>query len=162
MKTLTAALALMLMAPAAFAQGTTTVPDRTPAQAAPAPGAQPGWYTHQGSEMRASKLIGTNVKNDAGETIGSINEVVLDKSGKVAAVVIGVGGFLGIGEREVAVNFGSLRLAQDNSGSTVVSLNATKDALKAAPEWKWAGDKSGTTGMGTQPGSRPAPDRVTR
>ena len=161
MKTVTAALALMLMAPAAFAQGTTTAPDRTPAQVNPAPGAQP-WYTHQGREMRASKLIGTNVRNDAGESIGEINEVVLDKAGKVAAVVIGVGGFLGIGEREVAVNFSSLRLAQDNSGSTVVSLNATKDALKAAPEWKWAGDKSGTTGTGTQPGARPAPDRVTR
>ena len=160
MKTVTAALALMLMAPAAFAQGTMTAPDRTPAQVNPAPGAQP-WYTHQGSEMRASKLIGTNVKNDAGESIGEINEVVLDKAGKVAAVVIGVGGFLGIGEREVAVNFGSLRLAHDNSGSTVVSLNATKDALKAAPEWKWAGDKSGTTGTGTQPGARPAPG-VTR
>ena len=80
MKTVTAALALMLMAPAAFAQGTTTAPDRTPAQVNPAPGAQP-WYTHQGSEMRASKLIGTNVRNDAGESIGEINEVVLDKAG---------------------------------------------------------------------------------
>jgi sporulation protein YlmC with PRC-barrel domain len=161
MKTVTAALALMLMAPAALAQGTTTAPDHTPAQVNPTPGAQP-WYMHQGSEMRASKLIGTNVKNDAGESIGEINEVVLDKAGKVAAVVIGVGGFLGIGEREVAVNFSSLRMAHDNSGSTVVSVNATKDALKAAPEWKWTGDKSGTTGTGTQPGARPAPDRVTR
>jgi sporulation protein YlmC with PRC-barrel domain len=156
MKTVTAALALMLVAPAAFAQGATTAPERAPAQVNPAPGAQPSWYTHQGSEMRASKLIGTNVKNDAGETIGSINEVVLDKSGKVAAVVIGVGGFLGIGEREVAVNFGSLRVAQDNGGNAVITLGATKDTLKAAPEWKWVSDKSGTTGTGTQPG------RVTR
>ena len=72
-------------------------------------------------------------------------------------LVIGVGGFLGIGEREVAVNFSSLRFTQDNSGATVVALNATKDALKAAPEWKWAADRSGTTGIGTQPGVRPAP-----
>jgi sporulation protein YlmC with PRC-barrel domain len=161
MKIATATLALVLMAPAAFAQGTTT-PDRTPAQVNPAPAGQPSWYTHQGSEMRASKLIGANVKNDAGETIGSINEVVLDKAGKVAAVVIGVGGFLGIGEREVAVNFGSLRFAHDNSGSTVIALNATKDALKAAPEWKWTADRSGTTGTSTQPATRPVPDRVTR
>ena len=105
--------------------------------------------------MRASKLIGTTVKNDADESIGSINEVVLGKDGKVAAVVIGVGGFLGMGEREVAVNFDSLRVAQDGNNRTVVSLDATKDSLKAAPEWSWVGDRSGTTGNGSAPTRQP-------
>jgi sporulation protein YlmC with PRC-barrel domain len=110
---------------------------------------QPTWYSHQTGEMRASKLIGTAVKNQAGETVGDINEVVLSKEGQVAAVVIGVGGFLGIGEREVAVSFDSIRLAQDENKNTVVSLNATKDALKAAPQWEWMSDsRSGTTGTG--------------
>ena len=159
MKTTIAALsALMLMAPAAFAQGTSTTPDRPPAHAAPAPGGQLHWYTEHGDEMRASKLIGTNVKNAAGETIGSINEVVLARDGKVAAVVIGVGGFLGIGEREVAVGFDSLRVTNDSNGKAVVALNATKDALKAAPEWKWQADRSGsTTGTGSAPVTRPSP-----
>lgn len=59
--------------------------------------------------MRASKLIGAAVRNDANESIGDINEIILDKDGKVAAVVVGVGGFLGMGEREVALEFKSLR-----------------------------------------------------
>jgi hypothetical protein len=105
--------------------------------------------------MRASKLIGTSVKNDANETIGSINEVVLGKDGKVAAVVIGVGGFLGMGEREVAVNFDSLRMSQDSNNRTLVTLDATKDSLKAAPEWRWAGDRSNTTGNGSAPTRQP-------
>lgn len=87
--------------------------------------------------MRASKLIGTAVVNAANETIGDINEIVLDKSGKVAAVIVGVGGFLGMGEREAAVSFDSLRISQDQNNNTVVTVNATKDQLKGAPEWRW-------------------------
>ena len=110
------------------------------------------WYNHQPEEIRASKLIGTSVKNDAGERIGEINEVVLADDGKVAAVVIGVGGFLGIGEREVAVNFGSLRLAKDSDGDSAGTRSADRDLLKSAPEWKWSGDS--TEGRS---GSTPAP-----
>ena len=144
------AVSLALIAVPAFAQDTSTMPksEPSPQVVIPAPNGQPHWYTQRGNEMRASKLIGSNVKNDAGETIGSINEVVLDKAGRVAGVVIGVGGFLGIGEREVAVGFESLRVSLDSNDRAVVALNATKDALKAAPEWKWSGDRTGTTGTG--------------
>jgi sporulation protein YlmC with PRC-barrel domain len=95
------------------------------------------WYSHQTNEMRASKLIGTNVVNTANETIGEINDIVLDKDGKVAAVIIGVGGFLGIGERDVAVNFHSIRASHDQNNKLVLTMNATKDTLKGAPAWKW-------------------------
>ena len=107
---------------------------------APAPGgsAQPQWYSRQGGEMRASKLIGTRVNNEAGERIGEVNKIVLSKDGKVAAVVVGVGGFLGMGEHEVAVKFESLRRTQDANNNTVVAMSATKDSLKAAPEWRWS------------------------
>jgi len=124
---------------------------KPPSAATPAEKIQPKWYTAQGSDIRASKLIGARVANAANETVGDINEVILGKDGKVAAVVIGVGGFLGMGEREVAVEFSSLRLKQDG-GKTVVTIDATKDALKTAPEWKWSGDPGGTTGRGTPPG----------
>jgi len=87
------------------------------------------------------------VKNSANETIGTINEVILDNNGKVAAVVIGVGGFLGMGEREVAMNFASLKLTQDSNGQTLIMADATKDSLKAAPQWEWSSsDRSNTTG----------------
>jgi len=101
------------------------------------PSGQPMWYSHQEDEMRASKLIGTKVVNTANETIGDINEVVLGMDGKVAAVVVGVGGFLGMGEREVAVNFESLRMSRDSNKDLVLTVNATKESLKAAPEWRW-------------------------
>jgi len=104
---------------------------------ATAPSGQPLWYSHQPDEMRASKLIGTKVVNAANETVGDINEIVLGKDGKVAAVIIGVGGFLGIGEREVAVSFNSLQMRRDQNNNLVLVINATRDVLKDAPAWRW-------------------------
>jgi hypothetical protein len=127
------AASLMLAAAAPTLAQTTAPPSTTPPPAA-SPGGQPMWYSHQADEMRASKLIGTKVVNIANETIGDINEIVL---GKVAAVIIGVGGFLGMGEREVAMNFESLRMSRDSNNNLVLTANTTKDALKAAPEWRW-------------------------
>jgi hypothetical protein len=57
--------------------------------------------------------------------------------GSAAAAIIGVGGFLGMGEREVAVQFKSLKIARDSSGNDVVTLDANKDTLKNAPAWTW-------------------------
>jgi hypothetical protein len=64
---------------------------------AASPSGQPIRYSHQADETRASKLIGTKVVNAANETIGDINEIVLGADGKAAAVIIGIGGFLGMG-----------------------------------------------------------------
>src|ERR1700704_4407626 len=85
-------------------------------QTPPSPNAQVQWYSHQANEIRASKLIGTTVQNDANESIGKINEIILGKDGKAAAVVVGVGSFLGMGEHEVAMKFDSLRLSQASNG----------------------------------------------
>lgn len=88
------------------------------------------------SDWRASKLIGSAVYNQANERVGDINELLLDNTGKVARVVIGVGGFLGMGEHEVAVPFTDLRMAMD--GSTMkISSNFTKQSLQALPRWTW-------------------------
>jgi sporulation protein YlmC with PRC-barrel domain len=144
------------MSTLAFAQqGGISGSQPSPLAVNPTAGAQPQWYTQHGNEMRASKLIGTTVVNDANESVGKISELVLGKDGKIAAVVIGVGGFLGMGEREVAVIFASLRIAQDSNNKTTVSLNATKDSLKSAPEWQWIGDRSGTTGNSSAPTQQP-------
>ncbi|HEY7550161.1 MAG TPA: PRC-barrel domain-containing protein [Hyphomicrobiaceae bacterium] len=139
----------------ALAQTTPPQPEKSapPSAQAPAAGssaAQPQWQSAQGGDIRVSKLIGTSVKNSAGETVGNINEIVLGSDGKVAAVVIGVGGFLGLGEREVAVNFDSLHLGRGSDQKTTAALNTTKDALKAAPEWKWSADERRSP-TGTKP-----------
>jgi sporulation protein YlmC with PRC-barrel domain len=135
MKPASFALAAMLLAaPAAFAQTTTTTPADKPATTTMADGQ---FYSHQAGEMRASKLIGSKVTNAANESVGEINDVVLGKDGKVAAVIIGVGGFLGMGEREVAISYSGLKFATDSSNRDVITVNASKDQLKAAPAWKW-------------------------
>ena len=61
---------------------------------------------------RASKLMGLDVYNENNEKLGDVNEIILDKSGKVTAVVIGVGGFLGMGEHDVAVYDGPAEICR--------------------------------------------------
>jgi sporulation protein YlmC with PRC-barrel domain len=62
---------------------------------------------------RASKLMGLDVYNEGNEKLGDINELILDKNGKVAAVVIGVGGFLGMGEHDIAVSMDKLKFIEE-------------------------------------------------
>ena len=133
----TLASALMLASSTLALAQTTPAPAPQAPPAVTTPSVDRIWYSHQADEMRASKLIGTKVVNTANETIGDINEIVLGKDGKVAAVIIGVGGFLGMGEREVAVNFNSIRMSRDQSNNLVLTMNASKDILKDAPAWRW-------------------------
>ena len=123
----------------AFAQSTTTpmAPTTTPAPAVRTPSGELKWYSHQSTDMRASKLIGTKVVNAANETVGDVNEVVLNADGQVTALIIGVGGFLGIGEREVAVSYSSVKKSHDSNSNLVLTMDATRDSLKAAPAWSW-------------------------
>jgi sporulation protein YlmC with PRC-barrel domain len=62
---------------------------------------------------RSSKLIGVTVYNETNEKLGDVNELILDKTGKVAAVVIGVGGFLGMGEHDIAVSMDKLKFVEE-------------------------------------------------
>ncbi|GAC1307165.1 MAG: hypothetical protein NVSMB10_12510 [Steroidobacteraceae bacterium] len=64
-------------------------------------------------DWRASKLLGLAVYNDKNETIGSINDLITDKNGEIQAAIIGVGGFLGVGEHLVAVNFEQLKFSSE-------------------------------------------------
>jgi sporulation protein YlmC with PRC-barrel domain len=64
-------------------------------------------------EWRASKLIGLNVYNDQNEKLGDISEILMDKSGKVDGVVIGVGGFLGVGRHDIKVELSKLKFVDE-------------------------------------------------
>jgi sporulation protein YlmC with PRC-barrel domain len=77
--------------------------------------------SHKEGEWRASKLVGVNVYNDANEKIGDINDVILDKAGKVENVILGVGGFLGMGEHYVAVAYDKLKWSNEPPRSTTAS-----------------------------------------
>jgi sporulation protein YlmC with PRC-barrel domain len=97
----------------------------------------PEWTWQPGNDRRASRLIGSKVVNMGGDTVGDINELLIDKEGNVVGAIVGVGGFLAMGERHLAINFDSLQLTHDTNDNTLVRVRVTKDQLLAAPEWKW-------------------------
>ena len=85
-------------------------------------------------QISASELLDETVVSQAKESVGDINDIILDSNGKVASVIVGVGGFLGIGEKDVALSFDQLAFA-NNDNDLVVTTNATKESLQAAPEY---------------------------
>lgn len=89
----------------------------------------------QAGEWLAHRLVGTKVLNGVAEEIGDVKDVVVDKNGAVVAVVVGVGGFLGIPEKLVAVPLAQIHVGDVVQSSRVVVLDTTKDALKAAPAY---------------------------
>ena len=168
----TGLVASVLLASAAFAQTATTTSDRAnTAQAVASPSVQGDW--------RASKIVGLNVYNDNNQNVGSINDLLMDKSGNIKTAVLSVGGFLGVGSQLVAISFDKLKFVNEpvaytgasnapatgNRPSTTTTtgaassnsqpasaagskpnpwypdhalFNATKDELKAMPEFKYS------------------------
>ena len=107
-KYITAGLAgSALLATVAFAQNPTATTDR--ADMAPAAASDSSFQ----STWRASKVVGLSVYNDNNESLGSINDLLTDKSGNIKAVVLGVGGFLGVGEHLVAVPFDKIKFVSE-------------------------------------------------
>jgi sporulation protein YlmC with PRC-barrel domain len=104
--------------------------------------------THKEGEWRASKLAGIDVYNEANEKIGDINDVILDRSGKVAKVILGVGGVLGLGEHYVVVAFDKLKWIDQPVTATTASTTsapANAPATTSAPD----GTTRTTTGAAT-------------
>ena len=87
-------------------------------------------------ELRTSKLVGSKVYNNADENIGSIEDIILKPDGSMDEVVLSVGGFLGMGDKYVAVPFSDLKFTRDGSSLKIVTL-ATKDSLKALPAYQF-------------------------
>ena len=182
-KTIAAGLAgSALLASVAFAQTPTTTTSTMKTTDTTTPAAASD-SSYQG-DWRASKVVGLNVYNDNNSSIGSINDLLTDKSGNIKAVVIGVGGFLGVGSHLVAIPFDKIKFVNEpvaytgvagapsagagapNAGgsrpaSTITTgaatnnapaatskpnpwypdhavYNATKDELKAMPEFKYS------------------------
>jgi hypothetical protein len=84
--------------------------------------------------FRASKVIGSSVLNDADETIGKIDDVLISPDGRAPFAVLSIGGFLGMDSHLVVVPYDSLNLV-DNK---IVLRGGTKDTLKMLPEFKYA------------------------
>lgn len=124
---------------------------------------QAGFVQQQdSSEWRSSKLVGASVYGPDDKSIGEINELILDQQGAVKAAVIGVGGFLGIGQKDVAVPFDALQIQRKQNSSSIdkITVSYTKDQLTNAPKFAYYQVKSNTTtgaaGGGMAPASKPA------
>ena len=114
-----------------------TMPAVAPAAAQSSPSTDAAKFiaSEAPSEMRVAKLIGVPVQNNAGETVGGINDVVLQANGQAVAIVIGVGGFLGMGEKNVAVPYSAVAITTAADGTRSAVVNAAKAALMAAPAY---------------------------
>lgn len=101
-------------------------------------------YTRVDTDRLTTKIVGQPVYDGPGadaNNLGNITDLVLDQNGQVAAVVLGVGGFLGIGEKQVAIDYAALQfvVAADNTERYVVTT--TKDELTNAPDFQTVDDK---------------------
>jgi sporulation protein YlmC with PRC-barrel domain len=131
-----------MLAGAAFAQSPAATTTDS-AGTAPAASSTASTSSLQGN-WRASKLAGLSVYNDKNESVGSINDLLTDKSGNIKAVVIGVGGFLGVGEHLVAVPFDKVKFVTEpvaytgaagapGTGTTKMNPSTTTGAATTAP-----------------------------
>jgi sporulation protein YlmC with PRC-barrel domain len=97
-----------------------------------------GFATTQSStDWRSSKVVGLNVYNGKQEKIGDINDLIIDASGAVSHAIVGVGGFLGMGEKNVAIPFASVKMSRDKDGKISAMVDSSKEALKEAPAFKY-------------------------
>ena len=178
-RTLAAASVAALALSPALAQSTnqTVTPKETPAAnqtvtPKDTPAASPSLPQNQAQmrflqrqsadEWRSSKLVGTSVTGANDQNIGEINDVLFDSGGMVKGVVVGVGGFLGIGEKDVAVPFRALNIMRKSGDDAIdkITVSYTKEQLKDAPAFTYlADDGVGPARQSTGSGSASPPQR---
>ena len=130
MKTFIVAAALAAVSMPAFAQ-----------QPAPTTAGPAGIYTEMPAGTTVTNFYKQNVYDPSDNKIGDVDDVLIDTDGHVTAMIIAVGGFLGMGEKDVAVPFSSVRASEKNNKWYLV-LNTNKEALKNAPGFTY--DKTKT------------------
>jgi hypothetical protein len=117
---------LILLSTAAFAQN-----------APPGNPANTGFVAQQEGDRFASRLVGLNIQNPSDENIGEIYDIVLTEPGAIRAYIVSVGGFLGMGTRYVALDPKAITLTRQDEKNWKATVNANKDQLRAAPEYKY-------------------------
>jgi sporulation protein YlmC with PRC-barrel domain len=120
---------------------TETYKSSKPATALPAAGQGMTTANYHSSKpanaFYADDLIGVNVKSRVGEKdIGEINDLIIDKDGQVVAAIVDVGGFLGIAQKSVAIDWKAVERTVDKDGKHVLHVNATEQTLKDTPEYQ--------------------------
>lgn len=146
-----AVAASALLASVAFAQTPTATSDRNNMAASETSSSFQG-------NWRASKVVGLSVYNDNNQSIGSINDLLTDKSGNIKAAVIGVGGFLGVGEHLVVIPFDKIKFVNEPVAYTSASGNANTMPSNTMPSSTTTTGSASTTGAASMAtSSKPNP-----
>ena len=117
-------------------------------------------------QVRAESLLGIDVNNGS-DTIGEVSDIVVTEDGRVEAIVVGVGGFLGIGEKRVALPWDSIKLTEQDGGRMIL-VSATREQLEGMPTFKTLEEKQAEADaaaaqqqmqqqQGATPGTTPPP-----
>jgi sporulation protein YlmC with PRC-barrel domain len=146
--TMTAAFALLMAASLPVYAQTSSTSTSTPAKVT-ATQLQPG-------QIRATQMDGSTVYDSQNQKLGDIKDIILDKDGKVAAVILDVGAFLGVGGKYVAVGMNDLKITQDNNNKPRFAVDMTKDQLKSAQAYE-LNPRSASTGTTTPPAGSTTP-----
>ena len=85
---------------------------------------------------QAETVLGKEVRSKANENIGRVVDVLVDHYGRTRAAIIDFGGFLGVGSRKIAVDWDALKFVPTDDGRNTITLDLTRDQMKAAPEFK--------------------------
>ena len=144
--TLTAVALTVALASPAFATEQNQQPTEKGAAQNTMPGQSTGEANHpnfvqnqHATDWRGSRLIGATVYGPDNASIGNINDVLISNDGRVRAAVIGVGGFLGVGEKDVAVPLDALNITRKPESSSIDKITGSysKDELKNAPTFAY-------------------------
>jgi sporulation protein YlmC with PRC-barrel domain len=157
---MTAAFALMLAAAVpAYAQSSSSSTS-SPSASSPSTLASSS-STHvtatqlQPGQIRATQMDGSTVYDAQNQKVGDVKDIILDRDGKVAAVVLDVGAFLGIGGKNVAIGMSDLKITQDDNNKPRFTVDMTKDQLKSAQAYDLNGpSRNSSSGTTTAPASR--------
>src|SRR5665811_2194864 len=148
-----------LMFSAALAQAPSSPPSATdqtkpPSMSHPAPATAPNFVASQKPDQwLASKFKGTDVLGADNQKIGDVSDILFDKSGKVDAIIVSVGGFLGLGSKHVAIAPSAFDVVKgQNDTSDKLKISATKDQLEQAQNFEPYQPARTTSGMGAPSG----------
>jgi hypothetical protein len=138
---LAAVLALIAAASFAFAENNTEKTEPPPAAGTTTPPAPPPppQVTPEITVLNKHEVegvLGRDVRSAADEDMGRIVDVLVDRAGQVRAAIIDFGGFLGVGSRRIAVDWGALHFPQPGKPGERIALDLTRDQVKAAPEYR--------------------------
>jgi sporulation protein YlmC with PRC-barrel domain len=136
---MTSAAAVIALSAAAHAQDATPAPDTEEGATATQTQELPSGITiiavQEEGQLLAGELIGTDIVNAEDETIGEITDLLMGEDGSVIGSVVSVGGFLGIGAKEVALPQSEIQFRRDENGELIAAIPVTREELEAGPDF---------------------------